>query len=188
MNKEIDAYIQNAQPFARPILKRLRSIIHGVETEIEETIKWGSPVYVYHGNLCMTWAFKEHAAIFFFKGALMKDPYKVLLQSDGGNVSSRSIRYTNATQIDDQIVREYLQQAMEINKKGIRIKPVKREPLSIPEEFTTLLKKHKKEFNQFQQLAPSHQREYVQAFLDAKKEETRRRRFEKMLDNLRKTN
>ena len=79
MKRGIDKYILNAQPFARLILKKLRSIIHGLGNEIEETIKWGSPVYVYHGNLCMTWAFKEHAAIFFFKGALMKDPYEVCL-------------------------------------------------------------------------------------------------------------
>ena len=188
MNKEINSYILKAQPFARPILEKLRAIIHGVGDEIEETIKWGSPVFVYHGNLCMTWAFKEHAAIFFFKGALMKDPHKVLLESEGGNVSSRSIRFTNASQIDDRIVREYLQQAMEINRKGLKINPVKKEPLTIPEEFTKLLKEHKKEFIQFQQLAPSHQREYVQAFMDAKKEETRVRRFEKMLENLRKAN
>jgi uncharacterized protein YdeI (YjbR/CyaY-like superfamily) len=186
MNKEINSYIQKAQPFARPILEKLRAIIHGMGVEIEETIKWGSPVFVYHGNLCMTWAFKEHAAIFFFKGALMKDPYKVLLESEGGNVSSRSIRFTNASQVNVQIVREYLEQALEINKKGLKIKPEKKAPLAIPEEFTTQLKKHKKEYNQFQQLAPSHQREYVQAFMDAKKEETRLRRFEKMLENLRK--
>jgi uncharacterized protein YdeI (YjbR/CyaY-like superfamily) len=186
MKNGIDTYIEGAQPFARPILKKLRAIIKSLGDEIEETIKWGSPVFVYHGNLCMTWAFKEHAAIFFFKGALMKDPYKVLLQSDGGNVSSRSIRYTNANQIDDQIVREYLLQAMEINKKGLKIKPEKKVPLTIPEEFTGLLKKYKKEYSQFQQLAPSHQREYVQAFKDAKKEETKHRRFEKMLENLRK--
>lgn len=67
MNNGIDEYIFNAQPFARPILKKIRTIIHGLGAEIEETIKWGSPVYVFHGNLCMTWAFKEHAAIVFFE-------------------------------------------------------------------------------------------------------------------------
>jgi uncharacterized protein YdeI (YjbR/CyaY-like superfamily) len=128
MKRGIDEYILNAQPFARPILKKLRSIIHGLGNEIEETIKWGSPIYVYHGNLCMTWAFKEHTAIFFFKGALMKDPYEVLLELEGGNVSSRSIWYTNVSQINDQIVRKYLRHAMEINKQGLKIK-MKRKPL-----------------------------------------------------------
>ncbi len=128
MKRGIDEFILNAQPFARSILKKLRSIIHGLGNEIEETIKWGSPIYVYHGNLCMTWAFKEHAAIFFFKGVLMKDPYEVLLELEGGNVSSRNIRYTNVSQINDQIVREYLHHAMKINKQGLKIK-MKRKPL-----------------------------------------------------------
>jgi uncharacterized protein YdeI (YjbR/CyaY-like superfamily) len=116
----------------------------------------------------------------------MKDPYEVLLELEGGNVSSRSIQYTNVSQINDQIVRKYLRHAMEINKQGLKIKNEKKAPLIIPEEFTKLLKKHRKENIQFQQLAPSHQREYVQAFMDAKKEETKLRRFKKMLENLRK--
>jgi uncharacterized protein YdeI (YjbR/CyaY-like superfamily) len=92
----------------------------------------------------------------------------------------QSIRYTNVSQINDQIVREYLRHAMEINKQGLKIKNEKKAPLTIPEELTKLLKKYRKENFQFQQLAPSHQREYVQAFMDAKKEETKLRRFEKM--------
>jgi uncharacterized protein YdeI (YjbR/CyaY-like superfamily) len=116
----------------------------------------------------------------------MKDPYEVLLELEGGNVSLQSIRYTNVSQIDDQIVRKYLRQAMEINKQGLKIKNEKKAPLTILEEFTKLLKKHRKENIQFQQLTPSHQREYVQAFMDAKKEETKLRQFKKMLENLRK--
>jgi uncharacterized protein YdeI (YjbR/CyaY-like superfamily) len=47
---------------------------------------------------------------------------------------------------------------MEINKQGLKIKNEKKAPLTIPEEFTKLLKKHRKENIQFQQLTPSHQR------------------------------
>lgn len=186
MKAGIDTYIWNAQPFAQPILKRLRAIIHDVGENIEETIKWGSPVYVCEGNLCMTWAFKSHAAIVFFKGALIDDRYHALIEAEGGNVSSRNIRYLKESDIDEKVLRDYLNQAIAINKKGMKVQLVKKEPLVIPTEFNRLLKKYKTKERKFQHLAPSHQREYVQAFVNAKKEETKLRRFEKMIENLRK--
>ncbi|MFM9986824.1 MAG: YdeI/OmpD-associated family protein [Flavobacteriales bacterium] len=186
MNKAIDEYIRNAQPFARPILKKLRTIIHGLGTDIAETIKWGSPVYVFHGNLCMTWAFKEHAAIVFFKGAFLKDDFHVLEEADKNNVSSRSIRYTCIDDLNEDVVRNYLLQAIEINKKGLKPAVRKKPPLEIPDEFLKAIKIYKEEFVAFQKLAPSHKRNYVEYYLEAKKEETRVRRMDKILENLRK--
>lgn len=44
-NPKIDAYIAKAQPFAQPILKRLRSVIHKGCPKVSEDIKWGKPFY-----------------------------------------------------------------------------------------------------------------------------------------------
>ena len=38
---EVDAYIAHAQPFARPILKKLRTLFHRACPGVEERIKWG---------------------------------------------------------------------------------------------------------------------------------------------------
>ena len=45
----IDDYIANAQPFARPILKHLRKLVHQGCPDAEETIKWGFPHFDHHG-------------------------------------------------------------------------------------------------------------------------------------------
>lgn len=65
----IDAYIANAQPFARPILEKLRERVHAVVPTAEETLKWNMPTYTVDGKiLLITAAFKAHAALNFWRG------------------------------------------------------------------------------------------------------------------------
>lgn len=64
----VDAYIANAAPFARPILKRLRASVHAACPESEEAIKWGMPFFVTDGRiLCFMAAFKAHAGFGFWR-------------------------------------------------------------------------------------------------------------------------
>ena len=39
----IDAYIAKAQPFARPILEKVRERVHAVVPDVEEAMKWSHP-------------------------------------------------------------------------------------------------------------------------------------------------
>src|ERR1700759_5403088 len=70
----IDAYIEKAAPFARPILKHLRKIIHAGCPQVEETIKWSMPFFDYKGTMCHMAAFKEHCAFGFWKAKLILPP------------------------------------------------------------------------------------------------------------------
>lgn len=66
----IDADIARQAEFAQPILERIRAIVHEACPEVEETMKWSMPSFVYAGGiLCTTAAFKQHAA--FWKHALV---------------------------------------------------------------------------------------------------------------------
>jgi hypothetical protein len=67
IDKRIDAYIAKAQPFAQPILKKLRSLIHKANANMEETIKWGMSAFYYKGPVCGMAAFKQHAVFSFWK-------------------------------------------------------------------------------------------------------------------------
>lgn len=70
----MDAYIERAASFARPILVHLRKTVHAACPDCEETIKWGMPFFVYHGsNLCGMAAFKQHAGFHFWRGAEVID-------------------------------------------------------------------------------------------------------------------
>lgn len=70
----IDAYIADAQPFARPILKYIRKAVHTGCPDVRETIKWRMPHFEYHGILAGMSAFKEHAALGFWKASFLKLP------------------------------------------------------------------------------------------------------------------
>ena len=48
----IDAYIARAQPFARPILDHVRTRVHSVLPEAEETLKWGAPAVTLEARSC----------------------------------------------------------------------------------------------------------------------------------------
>ena len=65
----IDAYIANAQPFARPILEHLRSLVRATVPEADETMKWSMPHFLVNGKILAGMAsFKGHAA-FIIKDA-----------------------------------------------------------------------------------------------------------------------
>ncbi len=65
----IDAYIRRAQPFAKPILVRIRTVVHRGLPDVEETIKWGMPAYLAGGKIvCGMAGFKAHAALWFWNG------------------------------------------------------------------------------------------------------------------------
>ena len=66
----IDAYIARAADFAKPILNRIRKLVHAACPDVEETIKWNSPFFEHDGILLATPAFKRHCALIFWKGRL----------------------------------------------------------------------------------------------------------------------
>ena len=72
----IDAYITRQAEFARPILERIRAIVHEACPEVEETLKWSSSSFVYVGGiLCGMAAFKQHAS--FRAGSRVVEPMNV---------------------------------------------------------------------------------------------------------------
>jgi hypothetical protein len=73
-DKRVDDYINKAQPFAKPILKHLRELIHKGCPDVEETIKWSFASFDYKGPFCSIAAFKQHCTFGFWKYSLIKDP------------------------------------------------------------------------------------------------------------------
>src|SRR5688572_15739013 len=74
----IDDYIKKAAPFAQPILRHLRALVHKGCPDVEETMKWSVPHFDYKGILCSMAAFKQHCTFGFWKASIMKDPEQIL--------------------------------------------------------------------------------------------------------------
>src|SRR6266540_2961217 len=67
----VDAYIAKSADFTKPILRHLREIVHKGCPQVEETMKWNFPHFMYRGMLCGMAAFKSHCAFGFWKGKLI---------------------------------------------------------------------------------------------------------------------
>lgn len=65
----VTEYIRECAPFARPVLRHLRKVIHEGSHGLEEAIKWGMPSLLYQGKIVCGFAgFKAHCALWFWKG------------------------------------------------------------------------------------------------------------------------
>jgi uncharacterized protein YdeI (YjbR/CyaY-like superfamily) len=177
----VDAYIGKAAPFAQPILKHLRKVVHAGCPKVEETIKWGMPSFDYKGMLAGMGAFKQHAVFGFWKEKVLAQrlPLDVRTQKDGMGTYGclKSIADLPPATHLERLVAE----AAKINDAGIKAatprKRTPRPPLAVPDAFMAALRKNKKALAAFEAFSPSHRREYVEWVIEAKREETRAQRI-----------
>ena len=172
-DSRIDAYIARSSDFARPILLRVRKLIHSACPKVTETIKWGAPFYDHKGILLATPAFKQHCALIFWKRKL------IFKKSD---LQKKLRHITSLADLPgDKILTGYIKQAIEFNEAGVktpRRQPKSKGKLAVPGYFLAALAKSKKTLATFQNFSPSCQREYVEWITDAKREETRAKRIQ----------
>ena len=173
----VDAYIARSAEFARPILSHLREIVHSACPDVEETLKWNAPHFMYRGMLAGMSAFKAHCAFGFWKGSLVTG-------GDGGLESRAMGQFGRITSLDDlpptRVIAGYVKQAMKLNEEGIRAPRSRKAPTPDPEmpaELAAALRKNAKARATFEAFSPSHRREYVEWIAEAKGEETRQRRL-----------
>lgn len=173
------AYIDKAQPFAKPVLKHLRKLVHKGCPEVTETIKWGMPSFEYKGTLCSMASFKQHAVFGFAKAALLKDPHGYLQKhkAQGGDAMGNLGRLTSLKDLPpDDILIDFIEQAQKLNDSNIKPKTEKA-PLVVPDYVTAALAKNNKAKATFDSLAYSHRKEYLQWITEAKTKATRQKRL-----------
>lgn len=178
-NPKVDFYFDNDAKWQKEIVK-LRSII--LDCGLTEKLKWGVPCYMYQTkNIVLIHKFKEYCAILFFKGALLKDPHKILIQQSEQVQAARQARFTNAKEIDQQkkILKEYIYEAISVEEAGLQIKYKKTNAYPIPEELQEQFDKDPSLKKAFKELTPGRQRGYLLFFASAKQSKTRTSRIEK---------
>ncbi|GAB3650384.1 hypothetical protein GCM10028791_17500 [Echinicola sediminis] len=178
----IDAYIERAKPFAEPILRHMRALVHQACPEVEETIKWGMPHFVYRGEiLCSMASFKQHCAFVFWKAALMEDP--ILQENAIGETAMGHLgKIMNLEDLpSDQKMLEYLNEAMALNESGAKLPstaPKEKQDLQLPEDLKTALEKNPSALSTFENFSYTHQKEYLEWIEEAKTDRTRKKRLE----------
>lgn len=181
----IDAYIDKAKDFAKPILIHIRELVHKAVPEAEETMKWSMPHFDYLGEMmCSMASFKEHVAMNFWKGAIMNDPDKIL---DTKEAMGHFGKIKNLKDLpSDKLLIKYIKEAARLNKEGIKLpskpKPAANKELEVPDYFTKALSKNKAAKKVFDGFSPSKKKEYVEWLTEAKTEATRDKRMETALE------
>jgi hypothetical protein len=175
---EISQYISSLSSFAKPICKKLRQIILKAERDIQEDWKWG-PHYSCEGMVCGYGGFTHHVKFTFFNGSAMKDPLK-LFNHCVDNEFSRSIKYTDVSEINEKALTAYIQESVALNKKGFK-REIKNKNIEIPDDLIAALSKNKPALTFFDQLSYGYKKDYVQWVTTAKRSETRTDRIAKLV-------
>lgn len=181
-DKRIDDYMEAAQPFAKPILKQLRKLIHQACAEVEETIKWSMASFEYKGLFINFAAFKKHCVFGFWKANLMDDKHGYLqpIANKGGEAMGNFGRITSRNDLPpDKVILDYIKQAKRLNDEGIKVPPKTsgREQLEAPDYMLAAIRKNKKAWTTFSGFSPSNKRDYVEWITEAKTETTRDKRL-----------
>jgi uncharacterized protein YdeI (YjbR/CyaY-like superfamily) len=179
--KSADEYFQYAQDNWRNILLRLRAIIKS--TGLEETFKWQGPVYTHNGkNVVGLYAFKSFTSIWFFQGVFLKDEQNKLVNAQEGVTKAlRQWRISDQSEIDEKLIKSYIEEAIANQEKGLTIKPERKKKLVMPEQLNQALNNNTGAKQAFKNLTPAKQREYVEHITEAKREKTRQNRIEKII-------
>ena len=172
----VDAYIAKAQPFAQPILTHLRELVHEHAPGAQETLKWGVPHFVLHGqNLAGMAAFKGHATFGFWRDEeVTGSPRDTEAMGSMGRLASL------ADLPSDRQMAVYIAKAATLCAEGKpkRAAPKPKAALDLPDDLGAALKVNTAAQGHWDAFSPGKRRDYIEWVLEAKREETRVKRIE----------
>lgn len=182
IDPRVDEYINKAQPFAKPILTHIRTLMHTGCPEVTETIKWGMPHFEYHGVIASMAAFKEHAVFGFWKEDLIPGMKKYIKEKEAMGSWGR-ITSLDGIPPDEDIIR-FVQVAAKLNEEGIKSPKRTQKPVVVhmPDDFMQAIQKNKKALETYENFSPSHKKEYAEWINEAKTDATRQSRIETAIE------
>ncbi|MFZ1978424.1 MAG: YdeI/OmpD-associated family protein, partial [Bacteroidota bacterium] len=152
-----------------------------------EELKWGKPCYTFQkNNIVIIQGFKEYCALMFFKGVLLNDANGILIKMGENTQAGRQIRFTNVREIIEMktILKDYIYEAIEVEKAGLKVNFKKNAELIFPEEFQNKLDELPALKTAFNALTPGRQRAYNLYFSAPKQSKTRESRVEKCMQQI----
>ena len=173
-DSRVDDYIAKAAPFAQPILRRIREVVHAGCPEVEETMKWSVPHFMHHGILCSMASFKSHCAFGFWKEELMTG-------TSGAGGAGQFGRVTSVKDLPPKAAFVRLvKEAVRLNEDGMkpppRSAPDRSRSVRAPADLLAALRNNPEARAAYEEMSPSHKREYIEWITEAKRDETRKRR------------
>lgn len=184
MNPKVDEFLGKAKKWPKELAK-LRVI--ALDCGLTEELKWYKPCYTFEDhNIAIIGEFKEYCAFMFFKGALLKDDRGILITQTENVQAGRQVRFTNVQQIAniEPVLKAYINEAIEIEKAGLKMNLKKTSDFAIAEEFQNKLDENPALKAAFDALTPGRQRAYLLYFAAPKQSKTRESRVEKCVPRI----
>ena len=176
-DERVDAYIERQAEFAKPILTKLRAMVHAACPDCDETLKWSMPSFIYKGSILAGMAaFKAHATFGFWQAKL------VVGQTGREREAMGSFgRLTRVEDLpDDATMAALIRKAMTLVDRGEKApRPVKqpKPTLETPPDLLEALAANEAARATFDDFPPSARRDYLDWLADAKRPETRAKRL-----------
>ena len=170
-------------PYAKKWQKetdKLREI--ALDCDLSEETKWGKPCFTYQKkNVAIVIPLKDACALSFFKGALLKDPKRILQKIGEHTQAGRWIKFTSLKDITaiQSTLRNYISEAVKVEESGKKVTLKKDSEYAVPEELQTRLDATPKLRAAFEALTPGRRRSYVFHVSSAKQVKTRAARAER---------
>lgn len=186
--EQINLYIAEQPEWPRRTLVRLRQLIHSVDETIEETWRWNMPHYDHDGIMLGTIALKHAVCVWFHKGSLIKDPHKLFDKPEKDEDKGiRKVKFHEGDAINEKAFMDLVKQAVKVNQSGAKLGDAKpaRKALLVPPELENCLKKDEEAWGNWEKFNYTHKKEYVEWIVDAKQDETRKRRIAQALEMIR---
>lgn len=157
----------------------LKNII--AKTELVETIKWGTPVYTLNNkNIIGVGGFKSYFGVWYMNGVFLKDEAKKLVNAQEGVTKAlRQWRFQSKEEINEKLLLQYIQEAIQNELKGLSHKPEKKKVV-LCDLFENELKKDPVFAKAFEQFSAYKQKEFIEHIGTAKQDKTKASRMEKI--------
>jgi uncharacterized protein YdeI (YjbR/CyaY-like superfamily) len=172
-------------PYAKKwqkVIDDLRRI--ALDCDLAEELKWGKPCFTFQRrNVAIIIPLKDVCALSFFKGALLKDPKRILQKIGEHTQAGRWVRFTSSTEISalQPTLRKYINEAIRVEKSGRKVPLKKASEYVVPAELQVRLKASPELKAAFEALTPGRRRSYIFHVSGAKQPKTRAARAERCL-------
>ncbi len=166
-DSRVDDYIAKAQPFAQPILRHVRELVHEALPNAEEALKWGVPYFVVDGkNAVGMAAFKKHASVMVCSE-----------KSAGGGMGN----FGKLTSVDelppaDELRQQFRDSAVAVQSPETSV-PKPKPKIPMPDDFAAALAGASGATKVWAAFTDAQRRDYLDWIVSAKREETRAKRI-----------
>jgi uncharacterized protein YdeI (YjbR/CyaY-like superfamily) len=184
MNPKVDWFFTKNTKWQEEY-SELRMLV--LDCGLTEELKWGCPCYtIEKNNIILIHGFKDYCALLFMQGALLRDEKGILVQQTENVQAARQIRFANIEEIlkSKSTIKAYIEEAIAIDKAGLKVELKKTNEFKISEEFQIVLDEMPELKTAFQSLTPGRQRGYLLYFSAPKQAKTRETRIEKSIQQI----